>query len=198
MLKICLKLVIKRGVTMNRKASLNLSIQAIVIIVLAMTLLGLGLGFIKSQFASIQGLGDTVTSQVKEQIEGQLRTSGEKVSFPRELPFSKGKAQVLTLGIQNTGSRTLFFKIEMSWDTSDNSDFSKLGMDPSEFELRSDSSCKELSPGDILVEPIRANPAKTPGTFALRANVNSFEDAACATPSSSPIYASKLAFITVG
>ena len=39
----------------NRKASLELSIQAIVIIVLAMTLLGLGLVFIKNIFGQAVG-----------------------------------------------------------------------------------------------------------------------------------------------
>ena len=36
----------------NKRASLEMSIQAIVIVVLAMTLLGLGLGFIKGMFGN--------------------------------------------------------------------------------------------------------------------------------------------------
>ena len=45
----------KRGEWMlfNKKASLEMSIQAIVIVVLAMTLLGLGLGFIRGMFKNI-------------------------------------------------------------------------------------------------------------------------------------------------
>ena len=39
----------------NKKAALQLSINAIVIVVLAMTLLGLGLGFIRTMFKEITG-----------------------------------------------------------------------------------------------------------------------------------------------
>ena len=61
---------------MDKKASLNLSIQAIVIVVLAMTLLGLGLGFVRSQFTNISDVSNIVQKQVKDQITNQLRTSG--------------------------------------------------------------------------------------------------------------------------
>ena len=52
----------------NKSASLEISIQAIVIVVLAMTLLGLGLGFIRGQFRSISETASSVQEQVKQQI----------------------------------------------------------------------------------------------------------------------------------
>src|SRR3989338_5143055 len=49
----------------NKKGSLELSIQAIVIVVIAFTVLGLGLGFVKSQLG---GLQKTASEASKEEI----------------------------------------------------------------------------------------------------------------------------------
>ena len=185
---------------MRKRASLNLSIQAIVIIVLAMTLLGLGLAFVRGQFAQITAIGTEVQEQVREQITGQLRVSGEKISFPRDITFSRGEAKTLTLGVQNVGATALYFKVNMSWDLA-NSDFDRLEISPSDFELRWDTSCLQLLPADSEVYGIRGSAPRTPGTFALRASVESYTEGceAPSDPTSDPtIYTTKLAFITVG
>src|SRR3989344_1302023 len=98
---------------MTKRGSLDISIQAIIIVVLGMTLLGLGLGFVRSQFEQIGSIGTEVQSQVREQIIGQLRTSGEQISFPREVNLNRGESDVLTLGVQNVGSKELFFKLDL-------------------------------------------------------------------------------------
>ena len=65
----------------NKKASLEMSIQAIVIVVLAMTLLGLGLGFIRGMFKNIGSTTEDVTEQVRQRILDDLITGDKKISF---------------------------------------------------------------------------------------------------------------------
>ena len=99
----------------NKKASLEISIQAIVIVVLAMTLLGLGLGFIRKQFSGITNLQEEVSEQVKQKILDDLISGDKKVSFPRtDIAIDKGGSQVLTVGIRNKKDTTLHYKMRFS------------------------------------------------------------------------------------
>lgn len=99
----------------EKKASLEISIQAIVIVVLAMTLLGLGLGFIKGMFKNITGTTEDVSEQIKEQVLTDLRTGDKKISFPKtEITLEKGGTTVLTVGIKNKGNDPLNYRIEFS------------------------------------------------------------------------------------
>ena len=66
----------------GKKASLELSIQTIIIVVLAMTLLGLGLGFIRNMFGGIGGISEDVTEQVRQKILDDLIQGDIKISFP--------------------------------------------------------------------------------------------------------------------
>ena len=104
----------KRGESMfNKKASLEISIQAIVIVVLAMTLLGLGLGFIKDIFGNIKGTTEDVSEQIKEQILTDLRTGDKKISFPKsEIVLEKGGSTVLNVGIKNKENEELNYLIQ--------------------------------------------------------------------------------------
>jgi hypothetical protein len=176
-----------------KKGSLNLSIQAIVIVVLGMTLLGLGLGFVRGQFEKIGGVGDEVQDQVREQIIGQIRSSGEQISFPREVNLNRGKRKVITLGVQNVAAQELFFKLKLDWDA-DNSDAGS-----EDFDLRYNGACLSLLPADAQVYGISVSAPRSPGTFALRANVEKYSDQGCTTPDpTQPNYATKLSFISVG
>lgn len=186
---------------LSKNASLNLSINAIVIVVLAMTLLGLGLGFIRGMFQNIGGLTTDVQEQVREQITAQLRTTGEKISFPRSLQFSRGEQKVITMGLQNTGIREIYFKVNMTFDL-ENSDTTAVP-DPNDpdyatqgFKLRWDKTCLVLGTADAEVYGINVNAPRSPGTFALKANVFQYSDNACTTDES--VYAGKLSFVTVG
>ena len=96
----------------NRKASLEISIQAIVIIVLAMTLLGLGLGFIRGLFKNISSTTEDVTEQVRQRVLDDLITGDKKISFPKtEVTVNRGDSTLLTVGVRNKESRDLFYKI---------------------------------------------------------------------------------------
>jgi hypothetical protein len=180
---------------MNKKASLSMAIEVIVIVVIAMTLLGLGLAFVKSQFGQITTIGTEVQQQVREQITGQLRASGEKVAFPRDITFNRRESKVITLGIQNVGQSALFYRLNLTWDMG-NSDFGDLGIDPEDFGLRYEKECLQLLPAEADVLGIRASAVRTPGTFALRATIEQYANETCSgTPST---YATKLTYITVG
>lgn len=99
----------------NKKASLEISIQAIVIVVLAMTLLGLGLGFIRNQFTGIQNLNIEVSEQVKQKILDDLISGDKKVSFPRtDITIDKGGSSVLNIGIRNKKDAPLHYKMRFT------------------------------------------------------------------------------------
>ncbi len=89
---------------MNRKASLELSIQAIVIVVIAFVVLGLGLGFVRGQFKSMEETASGVQEQIKQQILDDLRTSNKKLSFPAsEMKMAAGElSSAQGIGIKNT------------------------------------------------------------------------------------------------
>ena len=98
----------------NKKASLEISIQAIVIVVLAMTLLGLGLGFIRGMFKNVGGLTEQVTEDVRNKIGRQLIESDEKVAFPRsQVTIRRGEAVILDVGIRNKGNADIDYKMEV-------------------------------------------------------------------------------------
>jgi hypothetical protein len=100
----------------HKKASLELSINAIIIIVLALTLLGLGLTFIRSQFKKIGETTGTIQEQIKEQILEDLRTGDKKLSFPStNVNLDRGSTSTLAFGVKNTESLgDLNFKISIA------------------------------------------------------------------------------------
>ena len=107
----------KRGEWMlfNKKASLEISIQAIVIVVLAMTLLGLGLGFIRGMFKNISSTTEDVTEQVRQKILDDLITGDKKVSFPKtDIIIDKGGSIVLTVGVRNKKDTLLHYKMRFT------------------------------------------------------------------------------------
>ena len=99
----------------NKKASLEISIQAIVIVVLAMTLLGLGLGFIRGMFKGITGVQEQITEDVRAKIGRQLIESEEKVAFPRsEITIKRGDSIVFDVGIRNKENAELKYKMKFN------------------------------------------------------------------------------------
>jgi hypothetical protein len=96
----------------NKKASLELSIRAIVIIVMAMTILGLGLGFTKNMFKNIGGISSEVTDQVRQQIQNDLVNNDKRVSFSRsEIILDMGDSELLSVGIRNKKDTELKYKM---------------------------------------------------------------------------------------
>jgi len=86
----------------NKKASLEMSIQAIVIVVLAMTLLGLGLGFIKGMFGNINKLSEGTFGKIDEQLQRDLVNGNERLVFSQtKIIIERGKSILLGWGIRN-------------------------------------------------------------------------------------------------
>lgn len=86
----------------SKKASLELSISAIVIVILAMTLLGLGLVFIKNIFSSTEELSASAFEKVSDQLQKNLADSDEKLVFSQyKLSIERGSSSLLGWGIRN-------------------------------------------------------------------------------------------------
>ena len=99
----------------NKRASLEISIQAIVIIVLAMTILGLGLGFVRGMFKNISSTTEDVTEQVRQRILDDLIQGDKKISFPKtEVVMDRGGSAILTVGIKNRKDVDLFYKMHFT------------------------------------------------------------------------------------
>ena len=97
----------------NKRASLEISIQAIVIVVLAMTLLGLGLGFIKGMFKNISKLSESTFGKIEEQLQRDLTTSNEKLVFSQtKIAVERGKSVLLGWGIRNDGNQKIKYWVE--------------------------------------------------------------------------------------
>lgn len=90
---------------MNKKAALELSINAIVVLILAITILGLGIGFIRGQFGTLGKQFTDVSQEIQSQLIEKIRESGDLLVFNRaELQASIGKKDVFYIGIKNTAS----------------------------------------------------------------------------------------------
>lgn len=97
----------------NKKGSLEISIQAIVIVVLAMTLLGLGLVFIRNQFGTIEETTKIVTGQVAERIKQQMVDNDDKSTLSEfNIDIKKGNEKDLVVGIRNKENDPLNYRME--------------------------------------------------------------------------------------
>lgn len=99
----------------NKRASLEISIQAIVIVVLAMTLLGLGLGFIKGMFGNIQSVTTATFDKIADQLQRDLVNNNEKLIFSQSrVTIERGKSMLLGWGIKNEGIQKLEYWAEFT------------------------------------------------------------------------------------
>jgi len=88
---------------MNKKAALQLSINAIVILILAITILSLGIAFIKSQFGALTERFAEVSAEIKSELINKIRDTGELLVFNRvEVEAKLGKPEEFYIGIKNT------------------------------------------------------------------------------------------------
>ena len=107
---------------MNKKGSLNLSIEAIVIVVIASTVRGLGLGFVKNQMDDIDKTSSSIQTQISQKILEDLREGNKKLSFPADkLSLATGEESVQAIGIKNTGDIEVYLKVQ--FQVKDNADF---------------------------------------------------------------------------
>jgi len=87
---------------LSKKASLDLSVQAIVVVVIAMTLLGLGLGFVRNIFGSMTKVSSETFSKISDELGQKLSTGDEKLIFSSvQLAVERGKSSLEGVGIKN-------------------------------------------------------------------------------------------------
>ena len=99
----------------SRRASLEISIQAIVIIVLAMTLLGLGLTFVKRMFGNIEVLSTGTFEKIQEQLQRDLVNGNEKLVFSQtKVTMERGGEKLFGWGAKNVGSSRLDYYAEFT------------------------------------------------------------------------------------
>ena len=182
----------------NKKASLEISIQAIVIVVLAMTLLGLGLGFIREMFTDITKTSTKVSAQVRDSIVDQLITGDKKLSFPEtKITANKGASELLTIGIRNKGNDPLDYKVRFcAISEPDGTPLTCSGLD-SWFQIATPQSGHwTLAAADIDVRNININVPKDVDSGVY---VFTFDVLNTAVPPTDPnyIYAQKDVFIDV-
>ena len=166
----------------NKRASLEISIQAIVIVVLAMTLMGLGLGFIKGMFGRINPLTEDVTEHVKQQVLEDLRTGDKKISFPQtEVVIERGSSKVITLGIKN--KETSAFEYELRFSAVTGPDDSGTGIEPkapdeygSWFQIVTPKSV--INTAEVQLRSIRMSIPKTAvaGSYAFTFDVKNLDE----------------------
>jgi hypothetical protein len=100
---------------MNKRAALELSINAIVVIVIAMAVLGLGLGFVRGQIKKISETSLEVQEQAKQGILEDLRVGNKKLSFPTDrYSLAKDERKDIAIGVLNTRDGDLSFKINIT------------------------------------------------------------------------------------
>lgn len=179
----------------NKKASLEISIQAIVIVVLAMTLLGLGLGFIKGMFKNIGSTTEDVSEQVRQRVLDDLVSSDKKVSFPKtEVIVDKGSATVLTVGIRNKEDLDLTYRLRFKAVSHQDSTgaINPLSEDGLESWFQYETTDYTLKAADSDIRNIRINVPKSAasGSYFLVFEVTDESEA-------NKIYAQKDFFINV-
>lgn len=87
---------------MFRKASLSLSINAIVVLILAITMLGLGLAFMRSTFGGVTAQFGEISAEVQKDMLNRLQQSPESLVLNRyETDIRQGESKEVYLAIRN-------------------------------------------------------------------------------------------------
>ncbi len=85
-----------------KKASLNLSINAIVILILAITMLGLGLTFMKTMFGKVTDQFGEVSSEIETEIIKKLESSSSRLEFTNtQIEMKRGEEKTVYFGVYN-------------------------------------------------------------------------------------------------
>jgi hypothetical protein len=153
----------------NKKGSLNLSINAIVVLILAITMLGLGLAFMRNIFGSATEEFSEVSGTVKKQMIDQMKESNQIVDLSRpKVSIKPGENTQVFIGFKNDDSGVKTFTI----DSASDSDVTSLVgsgdnclVDGSKVSLEFKQTATEVLGGDVVVLPIN-----------IKAGSNSEED----------------------
>lgn len=87
---------------MKKKASLTLSINAIVVLILAITMLGLGLSFMRNIFGGATEEFTKVSGTVEKQMIDQMKQSGKPIDLSRpKVNIRIGDDDQIYIGLRN-------------------------------------------------------------------------------------------------
>lgn len=138
------------GMNHNKRGSLNLSINAIVVLILAITMLSLGLAFMKGLFKKTTGQLEQVGTDIKNQMIEQLRTSSDKLTLNQEdIEIARGEKIEIYYGIKNVEMDNNAFTIGVSC-TEALGDAVPLSVNAGDIEIFSES--RSLEKGEIDVQ----------------------------------------------
>lgn len=86
----------------NKKASLELGINAIVILILAITMLGLGLAFLKNMFGGVLSDLESIRSDLKQQVIDKVEAGTDRLVFlSTDIQVKGSSKQDVYYGIRN-------------------------------------------------------------------------------------------------
>lgn len=194
----------------SKKASLEISIGAIVIIVLALTLLGLGLTFIRGLMSKISETSFTIQDQIKQQILDDLRTGNKKLSFPgQEITLESKGTKVIAIGVKNILDKTLNFEINVYKremvpptagsppGTASTSTFTLMTPGTSTGQFYWDDSLQVLSIGDSKVIGLKYFGEQTKGTYMYKIEIVSTSTAGTPPAPTFENYADTTFFVNI-
>ena len=163
---------------MNKKGSLNLSIQMIVIVVIAFVVLGLGLGFVRTQFSSISDTSTQVQKQIEQQVLDDLRRGNQKLSFPTdELVLETSEDTVQAIGIKNTKDQPLDLRVGfavktdtgfVAFDSEVEFPFTTVSDISTESTIIWNNEIQDFPPGDARVIPVTITAPGRGGTYLYK------------------------------
>jgi len=148
-----------------KKASLNLSINAIVILILAITMLGLGLGFMKNLFGKTTGQLADVGEDIKNQMISELRRSNAKLTLDQEdITIKAGSTKDVYFGVKNVLSSESPLEFPITITCQSPLDPNAVGFNAEDDILTFDNT-RGLSNGEIDVQKMQISiPSTTTAT----------------------------------
>lgn len=189
---------------MNKRAALELSINAIVIVVIAMTVLGLGLGFVRSQIGKMKSTTTVVQEEIKAQILEDLRSGDKKLSIQSigEI-VSSGEKRQFAIGIKNLKDQPITFSIGISKagkNAAGATEFTaKLPDTKNSGDFFWDNTQQTLGIGESQVYPITYKAETSADTYLYKIELAQLSPPCTGTPAPTKcVYDSKSFFITVG
>ena len=167
----------------NKKAGLQISINAIVILILAITVLGIGLAFIRGMFSQTIGQLGEVSKDIENDMINAIRDSDERLVLREEnIEIKKSGEKTIYFGIRNEEEDEAFFEIEFWCDSAMDED---ANLDDITFSVFKET--KMLERDEIMVLPavIKISPKAVATTYMCSALIDEGD------------YASKTFYITV-
>jgi hypothetical protein len=154
---------------MRKKASLNLSINAIVVLILAITMLGLGLGFMRNIFGGATEEFRKVSGTVEKQMIDQMKESSNIVDLSRpKVNLKIGEKEGIYIGFKNDQIEEVDFTIESAECTVIGGD-DECGIEgESDVWIEYKESSTTVQPGEVYVLPLNVKSsasAKEENTF---------------------------------